>query len=414
MEKKRYGLKIVFLCLVVLGGYAVYQWLNSDFETESYSGGIAITRYKGTERDVVIPEEIGGKKVLTLLGTFDEKTGKSTGAFEGNAGITSVTIPGTVYSIGEQSFKDCTSLTSVVMADSVNEIGKQAFQNCTALTSVRFPKRLRYIKESAFENCMSLQSIDIPETKSPLEIGFSAFKNCAALERVSLPDDIGVSRVTTSNFSFAGCTKIAVPTGHAKLDRLLSIYTVLGKQNKSIDDYIWLRERNHWHEIKLPLEKYAIEHIAALPQISSEFGSKPNGKIFFLEREDFGTTPNVVYAHFGYLDHLLKKLPKELAEQYSLTTTAEVEYVILFSSFQGKRLAYKEASSSRTGYIYESDFVATLYKVETSTGIFKKVKDIDTVTNTPGERTFFSLGSTIMTAVESRLRGYFDIVRAME
>ena len=414
MKKKQYGLTVVVLCVVILGGYAFYQLLNSDFETKSYSGGIAIIRYKGTERDVVIPEEIDGKKVLSLLGSFDEKTGKTTGVFEGNSTIVSVTIPGTVSYIGKQTFKDCPSLTSVVMADSVDQIAERAFQNCTALTSVRFPKGLRYIKESAFENCSSLKSIDIPETNKSLLIEASTFSNCIALERVSLPGDFQHPGINDTNFPFAGCSKIELPTGHASLDRAISIYTVLCKKNKSLEDYVWLRGHKSWDKKRLPLENYTIENVTALPKISPEFGSKPNGKIFFLKREDFGNTPNVVYARFDYLDHLLKKLPKELVEQYSLTTTAEVEYVILFSSFQGKRLAYKEASSSRTGYLYESDFVATLYKVETSTGIFKKVKDIDMVTNTPGKNTFFDLGSTIMTAVEPRLLGYFDIVRAMK
>ena len=152
------------------------------------------------------------------------------------------------------------------------------------MTSVRFPKGLRYIKESAFENCSSLKAIDIPETNKPLLIEASAFSNCIALERVSLPGDLQHYRITATNFPFAGCSKIKLPTGHALLDRAISIYTVLCKENKSLEDYAWLRGHKSWDKDRVPLENYTIENITALPKISPEFGSKPNGKILAIRQ----------------------------------------------------------------------------------------------------------------------------------
>ena len=53
--------------------------------------------------------------------------------------LTSVTIPNSVTSIGEQAFYYCTSLTSVTIPDSVTSIGEQAFYYCRFLTSVTIP-----------------------------------------------------------------------------------------------------------------------------------------------------------------------------------------------------------------------------------------------------------------------------------
>jgi len=54
----------------------------------------------------------------------------------GMTGISSIIIPNSVTSIGNQAFRDCTSLTSVTIPNSVTSIGGDAFRDCTSLTSV--------------------------------------------------------------------------------------------------------------------------------------------------------------------------------------------------------------------------------------------------------------------------------------
>ena len=58
------------------------------------------------------------------------------GAFEECTGLTSVTIPNSVTSIGYGAFEYCWGLTSVTIPNSVTSIGDCAFSECTQLENV--------------------------------------------------------------------------------------------------------------------------------------------------------------------------------------------------------------------------------------------------------------------------------------
>ena len=52
------------------------------------------------------------------------------------SGLTTVTIPNSVTSIGASAFSFCSGLTMVTIPNSVTSIGEFAFRGCTGLTSV--------------------------------------------------------------------------------------------------------------------------------------------------------------------------------------------------------------------------------------------------------------------------------------
>ena len=80
-------------------------------------------------------------------------------AFEGCAGLTSITLPDGITSIGEFAFYDCTGLTSVTLPVSLTSIGNGAFGDCWSLTSITIPKNVTFVSGDAFSGCNKLESI---------------------------------------------------------------------------------------------------------------------------------------------------------------------------------------------------------------------------------------------------------------
>ena len=156
---------------------------GDDFEiTQNAQGGITITRYTGTRRQVVIPQTIEGIRVTEIGGgAFYQKQlisvtiGNSITTIGYNAfahnNLTSVTIPNSVITIGQQAFNQ-NQLTSVTIPNSVTEIGNYAF-NQNKLTSVTIPNSVGIIWDGAFRD-NQLTSVTIPNI---IIIGDSAFSS---------------------------------------------------------------------------------------------------------------------------------------------------------------------------------------------------------------------------------------------
>ena len=105
-------------------------------------------------------------------------------AFSNCTGLTSITIPDSVTSIGGYAFYGCTSLTSITIPDSVTSIDHDAFSGCTGLTNVTIGNGVLSIDRNAFSYCTGLTSITIPD--SVTSIGTSAFYGCTGLKEVHI------------------------------------------------------------------------------------------------------------------------------------------------------------------------------------------------------------------------------------
>jgi len=106
------------------------------------------------------------------------------GALAGCSGLTSITIPNSVTSIGERAFSDCSGLTSINIPNSVTSIGWGAFYGCSGLTSINIPNSVTSIGWWAFHNCSGLTAVAVG-WQTPLAINQDVFDG-VTLNRVKL------------------------------------------------------------------------------------------------------------------------------------------------------------------------------------------------------------------------------------
>ncbi len=112
----------------------------TEFSTEDVDGGVAITGYTGNGGDIIIPDYIGGKKVVAIADK----------AFANNKSITSVTMGDNVRTIGMKAFYGCSKMKSVEFSDSVKVISYYAFYGCKNLEKVVFGNGLKAVRTNAF------------------------------------------------------------------------------------------------------------------------------------------------------------------------------------------------------------------------------------------------------------------------
>ncbi len=132
-------------------------------------------------------------------------------AFCGCTGLTSITIPTSVTSIGDYAFSNCTGLTSIDIPNSITSIVNRMFYGCTGLTSITIPNNITSIGGGAFSGCTGLTSITIPN--SVTSIGGSAFYGCTGLTSITLPDSIGGAIGSQTFTNCTGLTSITIPKG---------------------------------------------------------------------------------------------------------------------------------------------------------------------------------------------------------
>ena len=274
MKKRIASIAIVFaMVAMLLPGYA--HAAAGDFTIKN---GV-LTRYNGSGGDVVIPDGVTSisdfafglnssmtsvtiPKSVTAIGedTFSTCSGlRSFVVKSGNPSYSSqdgvlydrdktvlmicpakktgtLTIPGSVTSVGDWAFELCGELTGVVIPKSLTSIGRFSFGGCRSLTDISvdsgnpalssqdgvlynrnqtvlimcpakktaatIPSSVTSIGENAFRGCKELQSIAIPDSVVSIEDG--AFKECAELTEIILPDSVQ----SVGEYAFSYCTSL--------------------------------------------------------------------------------------------------------------------------------------------------------------------------------------------------------------
>ncbi len=179
-----------------------------DYEYVINNSGVILTKYTGTDREIVIPDTIEGKPVVRIGNTVN---GEDTfGTFQNNFGIVSIVIPDSVTSIDDNAFSSCKKLSEITIPDSVLKIGSSAFHSCEALKSISIPKSVTQMGSSVFSECTSLTNAVLSD--SITKIDDNTFSDCVALKSIDIPGsvtEIGME-------AFSGCTELAeinIPDG---------------------------------------------------------------------------------------------------------------------------------------------------------------------------------------------------------
>ena len=201
-----------------VGDYTWTYVINGDtVAVVADRSGAAISPYPSGH--VTVPSTLGGKPV-TRIGRR---------AFDGCSGLTSVTIPESVTSIGARAFDDTPFFNdqpdglvvlgnvaykmkglcpvTVMIPDGVTSIADNAFFGCSGLTSVTIPGSVTSIGCGAFKGCNGLAKdgfvivcqvlcdyigtgghVTIPDGVT--SIGGEAFSGCSGLTSVTISDSV--------------------------------------------------------------------------------------------------------------------------------------------------------------------------------------------------------------------------------
>jgi hypothetical protein len=139
----------------------------------------------------ITPAEMFQRKIVF------QQTAKST--------LTSVTIPDSVISIGNNAFQACYNLTNVTIGNCVISIGNFAFSD-SGLTSITIPNSVTSIGDKAFYECGGLVNLTIGDNVTSL--GNYLFYACTSLTKVI----IGGCVTNISNSALFLCTSLSTIT----------------------------------------------------------------------------------------------------------------------------------------------------------------------------------------------------------
>ena len=198
--------------------YQIYKYSLSNDEDGNKVA--TITEYYGNARNLEIPEEIDGYKVVgigndafaknqsIMTARIPESVAEiGNSAFAKCVNLRSVNIPKKIKFVGGGLYEDgpfsgCSSLKTVTFEDGITRIDKAIFKNCTGIEKIEIPDTVTEIGESAFERCTNLKEIKIKDGIKVIEA--SAFRNCTSLISIEIPNSVeGIG-----NYTFSGCKSL--------------------------------------------------------------------------------------------------------------------------------------------------------------------------------------------------------------
>ena len=79
--------------------------------------------------------------------------------YSGCSGLTSITIPSSVTSLGPACCYGCSGLTSITIPSSLTSLGTSCFEYCRGLTSITIPSPVTSLGSDCFDGCIGLETV---------------------------------------------------------------------------------------------------------------------------------------------------------------------------------------------------------------------------------------------------------------
>ena len=154
---------------------------------------------------------------ITIPSTITTWGGSTVGAFE-KTGITSVTLPEGLTSVGAYAFRGL-KITEINLPSTITKLDNGAFANCDLIESVTIPANITTFSSGVFKGCTSLTTVEFAEGFTRISSGM--FDGCTSIKTLIIP-----TTVTYCATAFSGWTK----------DQTIIINTTDGWETASVNN----------------------------------------------------------------------------------------------------------------------------------------------------------------------------------
>ena len=144
---------------------------------------LMITRYYGTQTNLVIPDTYKNYTVTTIGHSVFNFNGKQD---DPSVKLESVVVPDSVTDIQDYAFAGQKALKSVKLPANLKHLGTNVFFYCMGLETIELPASIESIEPFAF-SASGLKSIAIPESRTLTSLPEFMFSQCPDLKEVTIP-----------------------------------------------------------------------------------------------------------------------------------------------------------------------------------------------------------------------------------
>ena len=265
------------------------------------------------------PEKvILNSSIISVAGDFKSKFGHY---------VKTYIIGAEIEEIVDYAFYGYTALLSVTLPGSLNSIGESAFENCSGMEFVKIPTNVSTIKNYAFAGCTGLKSM-VCDSPVPPVCGTDVFADVATAEcTLEVPDKQVSVYATTAPWSMFDIVGVEVPESINLVDGTAFV----NSKDVMLNSITYTRTLNNteWNALYLPFEipvsqltdKYEVAYINAI----HSYDEDDNGEIDRMSMEVIKLREGTLHANHPYLIKARTAAAKQMSITVENTTLHKAE-----------------------------------------------------------------------------------------